>query len=422
MNSIPSLMSLLCIDYGSQIKFAQRMSEDFKVVFYWNPNVLDGFQDVKDVKLAEGINGIIKVKEWASVVGRIDIVCFTDCYEPELQQYFRDLDIPVFGSGYGSRIETDRLYLKQIMESVGLPIGKYEVVEGIDFLEYTLKEKENVYIKSDNRGNFETTKWKNWKLSKGEIRRMRRDMGIFGMNERYIIEETIDAIAEPGIDAFCVDGVFPSIVGTGVELKDAGFLGTFMYYNELPKQIRDVTDKMAPIFRDLGYRGCFSNEVIIGKDKDGYLLDATCRLPNPPGDAMLNAITNYSECVINVANGIVPVLQYKHKYFCQLILKSDIAKIDDTPLIIPDQYKKYVAVKNLFIDNEGTYYYSRRGICMSEIGSVSGYGNTLKEAIEMATEISESIEAEDAHVDADCLKDGIDALKKIARAGINYFL
>jgi hypothetical protein len=398
------------------------MSESFKTTYYFNPNVHDGYQDVKDVKIAEGINGIIKVKEWASVIGIIDIACFTDCYEPELQKYFRDLDIPVFGSGYGSRIETDRLYLKQIMESVGLPIGQYEVVQGIDMLENTLKDKESVFLKSDNRGNFETTKWKNWKLSKGEIRRMRRDMGIFGMNERYIIEEEIDAIAEPGIDTFVVDGQFPSIVGSGIEIKDSGFAGCFMYYNELPKQIRDVTDKMSPLFRDLGYRGCFSNEVIIGKDKEGYLLDATCRIPNPPGDAMLNAITNYAECVINVANGIVPVLRYDYKYYCQFILKSDIAQIDDTPLIIPDQFKKYVAIKNLFVDNEGTYYYSRRGIIMKEIGSVSGFGSTLKEAIEMATEISESIEAEDAHVELSCMSSATDSLKKLAKAGINYFL
>lgn len=419
---IPKDMALLVFDYGSQVKFAEKMAESFKVVYYFNTNVHDGFQDVKDLRLGEGVSNVIKVKEWATVIDRINIVAFTDCYEPALQQYFRDLGIPVFGSGYGSNLETDRVYLKDIMKSVGLPIGKYEVINGIDFLEYTLKEKTDVYIKGDHRGNFETTKWKNWKLSKGEIRRIRRDMGAFGANETYIIEDKLESIAEIGADLFVIDGAYPSTILSGVELKDTGYVGCFMSYSDMPKQLKKVTDAMSPIFRDLGYRGCHSNEVIIGKDMEGYLIDATCRMPQPPGDAMLNSISNYSDCLVNIASGIIPTVKPAYKYVCQLILKSDIAKLDDTPILVPDQYKKFVSVKNLFIDNEGTWYYSRRGLVMSEIGSVVGMGDTLKQAIEMAKEISESIEAEDASVDISCMDEGLSILKKLAKAGIKYFL
>lgn len=415
-------MNMLFWDYGGQIRLAQKMAETFQTVFYHNPTAHDGFEDVRDVKMATGINELIKIKEWVSVLPQIDIAIFTDCYEPIMQQYLEDLGIPVFGSGMSSRLETDRLYLKEVIASVGLPIGKYEVVDGIDYLEYVLKEKEDVYIKSDHRKNHETTKWKSWKLSKGELRRMRKDMGVFGMNERYIIEDKLDSIAEIGADLFIVDGRYPSKVLCGVESKDCCYLAKFMAYSEMPKQLKDVTDKMAPIYADLGYRGQHSNEVIIGRDKEGYLLDETNRCGQPPTDAMCNAISNYAECVAMVAEGIVPIVRNEYDYLCQLILKSEIATIDDIPLIVPEQFKKFVSIKNLYIDNEGTWVYSRRGQVMSEIGSISGYGSTLKEAIEMATEIFESIESEDAYVEFSGVEAGLDSLKRLAKAGIKFFL
>lgn len=413
---------MLVWDYGSQVRFAQKMAETYQRVYYYNPTIHDGFEEVRDVEIGSGLPEVIKVKEWASVIKDVDIVAFTDCYEPKVQQYFMDMDIPVFGSMASSLLETDRIFLKHAMEAVGLPMGKFETAEGIDYLESLLREKEDVYIKSNHRGNHETTKWKNWKLSKGEIRRMRKDMGIFGTNEMYVIEEKIDGIAEIGIDTFCIDGRYPSNVLTGIEVKDLGYVGCFMGYSELPKQLRNVTEAMSPLFADLGYRGAHSNEVIIGKDREGYLIDLTQRLPQPPGDAMANAITNYAECITMVANGIVPVVRNEYKYVCQFILKSNIAEIDDTPIVVPDQYKKYVSVKNLFVDPEGTWYYCRRGMKMNEIGSVCGYGDTLNQAIEMASEISESLECEDACVDLSCINGGLDSLKALARAGIKYFL
>jgi phosphoribosylamine-glycine ligase len=417
-----SKMTLLCMDYGQQTKFAQAMALKFETVYYWNPNIHDGFQDVRDVEIGKGLTNVIKITEWTTVIPEVDLIAFTDCYEPGLQQYFRDQGIPVFGSGHSSLLETDRVYLKNVLETLGLPIGPYEIVNGIDYLEYVLREKEEVYIKNNHRQNFETTKWKNWRLSKGELKRMRNEVGIFGNKETYIVEDKLEGIIECGIDTFVVDGAYPDVVSTGIEIKDTGYLNCLMNYNELPKQVKEVTDKLAPIFSDLGYRGFHSNEIIIGTDMLGYLIDATCRLGQPPNDLLVNLISNYDECLVQVANGIVPLIKSDYKYGCQLILKSEMAKQDDTPIMVPDQYKQFVSVKNLFIDPEGTWYYARRGLAMCEIGSVCGVGNTLKQAIEMATEIANSIEAEDAHVELACIDKGMESLKKLSKAGIKYFM
>lgn len=787
-------ITLLFYDYGSYIEVAKKFTESFACVYYFNPNVHDGFQDKRDVTIGEGIVDVIKVKEWASVIDMVDMVFFSDCYEADLQSYFRNCGKLVFGSGQSSILELDRGYSKQVLEEVGLPIGPYQIVRGVNELESTLREKENVYIKSNHRGNHETTKWKNYALSKGEIRRMRKDMSIFGDDEIYILEDQLDCVAEIGSDSFCIEGQYPSTIVAGIEVKDCyddqtevltdsgwklfkdlnrtemvltlnisntrhmkseyqrpihytekeyngeliyiekdsvslcvtpghnimvqdgvqnefaeevewggkiektgfinrkfkrgkrilrlqkikdvvdrkkrfsllqpkakfciqdkrgnsrikiggvsytkiqmasllglylsegsvsnnyitisqykyinefkiildklpvrfnkinvgfglydkelsnylsqfgkafekyvpqwlkdssynvinsfldayclgdgsfiksykkirkdnptslaypdgykpminrrfytssskmaddiqellvkignvavshtdrsyynktdncdylmysvyeklvnrknyifpediqyvpysgkvycvtvpnsiimvrrngksmwcgncAYLCKFMPYSELPKQVKMVMDRLSPKFEELGYRGWFSNEIIIAEDMKGYMLDFTCRMPQPPTTLLINNITNFAECAVNVASGIVPRLECKYRYGCQFILHSDMAQNDDTPLIVPKEYQSYVSLKNLYIDEEGTWYYARRGVKMREIGSVIGLGDTLKQAIDMARMIANSIQAEDAHIDDSSIDKGLESLKKLSNRGIRF--
>lgn len=416
----PKEITLLFYDYGSYIEVAKKFTESFACVYYFNPNVHDGFQDKRDVTIGEGILDVIKVKEWASVIDMIDMVFFSDCYEADLQSYFRNCGKLVFGSGQSSILELDRGYSKQVLEEVGLPIGPYQIVRGVNELESTLREKENVYIKSNHRGNHETTKWKNYTLSKGEIRRMRKDMSIFGDDELYILEDQLDCVAEIGSDSFCIEGQYPSTIVAGIEVKDCAYLCKFMPYSELPKQVKMVMDRLSPKFEELGYRGWFSNEIIIAEDMKGYMLDFTCRMPQPPTTLLINNITNFAECAVNVASGIVPRLECKYRYGCQFILHSDMAQNDDTPLIVPKEYQSYVSLKNLYIDEEGTWYYARRGVKMREIGSVIGLGDTLKQAIDMARMIAKSIQAEDAHIDDSSIDKGLESLKNLSNHGIRF--
>lgn len=413
-----SEMICLCFDYGMYINVAEKLSEKFGKVYYFNPNVHDGFQTKTDVTIATGINGVIKVNEWASVIEEVHFVFFTFCYEPALQEYFRSIGKLVFGSGQSAILETNRVYGKEVLKEMGLPVGPSEVAFGLEDLEMRLMDKENVFVKSDHRGDHETIKWKKWILSKGQIRRAKRDMGVLGDDEVYVIEDEIPSIGEVGSDTFCVNGDYPSIVSVGCESKDACYVCRFMPYAQVPKQIKTAMEGMGRKFSELGYNGWISNEIIIGKDLKGYWLDTTARMPSPVSNIVLNNISNFAECALNVASGIVPEIDYKFEYCVELIIKSDVAEHDDTPLIVPIEYQPYVCIYNLMVDEDGTWYFSKRGLKTKEIGSIMGMGKTLKEARAMAQRIWDSIESEDARVDFDALDAATEQLNTLSRHGV----
>lgn len=412
---------ILVIDYGSNISFAIKMSESFGTVYYWSgPYVTNSFPTHNVEDIGNNVPNLVKVKEWASVYDEVDMVAFLDSMEPALQHWMRNHGMPVFGCGFADRLEHDRLYLKQTLTDLGLPVGTYYTAHGLDQLESILIGAKNVYVKSQTRGNGETWKHKNWQLTKRQFLKIRTEMGLYANRETYVVEEEIPCLGETGFDGFICNGSFAPIGLCGVERKDAGFLGRFVRYQLLPECIKSVTDKLAPIFEKMEYNGQHSNEIIISKDKRGFLLDNSNRIPSPPGEVMMEAITNYPEVAWKIANGEMPNIQYKHQWVGQVIIKSDIAAEDDSPVIVPDEFKKNVKIKNLSIDEDGTWYYvPSPGLGMKEIGSVVATGNTPEEVIKSAENICNSLEGFDIKMDVDSLYECKKSIDKLIKAGID---
>jgi hypothetical protein len=415
-------VKILVIDYGNNIGFAMRLSRDYGTVFYWaGPYVTDSFPTHNVADIANNVPNLIKVKEWAEVYDEVDEVAFCDSMEPALQSLMRRQGKPVFGCGYADCLEHDRLYIKQTLKDLGLPVGTYYVANGLDQLEQILTGARNVYVKSQLRGNGETWKHNSWRTTKRPFLKLKNDMGLYGNRETYVVEEMLKAIAEVGMDGWIVGGMWLPICMAGVERKDAAYLGKVIRYEWLPSQIKEITDKLAPIFHDMGYNGHHSNEVIITPDKRGFALDLTNRIPSPPGDLMQEIFTNYSEIIHYIANGRMPSVQYEHEWGAQVIIKSDIAAEDESPIVVPEEYQKNVKIKNLSIDEEGTWYYvpaPRLG--MKEIGSIVVVGDSPDDVIKQAKIISESIEGFDIRMDVDALNDAKKAIEKVKKAGIDF--
>lgn len=414
----------LVFDYGSYISLAVRLgreSDGFGKVFYYVPLVHNGFPTHKPYDIGRNVEGITKVDEWASVIDDVDLVCFPDVFEPALQTYFKKIGKAVFGSKYAGELEYDRVLLKHKIEELGLPINDYWVAKGVDELDSILKQEKDVYVKSSLRGDSETWNSTNYLLSRGELDRMRHDLGVYQTEETYIIESKIKSLAEIGIDTFCINGDYPIDALSGIEIKDTGYYGQIVKYNSLPQQLKKVTDKFSNIFRELKYCSFHSNEVIIGEDKKGYLLDLTQRMPSPPGDIMSEIYTNFPEIVWMVGNGLIPTLEYKYTHGVELVIKSDLAKTDASPIIVPDEYKNFVKIKNLTIDDDGVWYYSPlEGNDMREIGSVIGLGNTMREAVNMAKKIADSLEGLDIEINTDCIDKVKEQINRLKSIGIHY--
>lgn len=422
MNTDLKSLSVLVYDYGNYFSVAERLSREdgFGSTYYFCTKIINGFPDHKPLDIGRNVSNVICVKEWAECIHEVDLIVFCDSHEPALQLYFESIGKKVFGCKRANELEHNKGLLLDTMKDLGLPVGIYYKIKGIDELDNFLKGIENVYVKSELRGDCETFKHKTYSLTKGELVRMKNQMGAFQNEENYVICEPIESIAEIGIDTFCIDGKYPHKVMTGIEIKDSAFVGCVTEYNMLPKQLKIVTDKFSDLFNELGYRGAHSNEEIVGTDKRGYCIDLTNRFPQPPSDLYMEIYTNFPEIVWQVACGIVPNIEYTYKWGVQLIIKSDLGKTEPSPLIVPDEYKKFVKVKNLVIDDDGTWYYTPNNIEMREIGSVIGVGHTMKEAINMAKKIADSIQGFDIQINSDCLEKAQEQIANLKKVGINY--
>ena len=414
---------ILIMDYRNGISIAQKLAESFGTVFYSCPYVTNGFPEHTPFDVGNNVPNIVKVKEWAEVYDEADAVMFTDSMEPHLQNWMKNNGKPVFGSVFAEKLEHDRVYIKEVLKDLGLPVGPYTVSDGIDELEQSLMNANEGYVKSSLRGNGETWKHKSWPLSKRQLMKLRHEMGLYENRERYVFERVLEVLIEFGYDGFIVGGQYVPISMCGIEKKDACYLGKFILYEWLPEQIKMVNDKLAPIFEEMGYNGHYSNEIIVSKDKRGFLIDNTCRFPSPPGELMLEIYTNYAEIVWMIANGRMPVIEFKDEWGAQLIIKSAIAEEDPSPILVPDEYKKYVKIKNLSIDEDGTWYFvPSPGLHMQEIGSIVFTSNSCEGVIKGIKEIAESIKGFDTCVDMDSLDEAKKDLEKLKRSGIKYIL
>ena len=411
----------MVLDYGNNLAFAVRLSEQFGTVFYWaGPYVTNSFPTHNVEDIANNVPNLVKVREWAEAYDEADMVAFTDSMEPALQHLMRSQGKPVFGCGYADRLEHDRLYLKQTLKELGLPVGTYYPAHGLDELEQILMGTKNVFVKSQTRGNGETWLHKNWRLTKRQFLKLRTEMGLYANRETYVVEEEIPCLGETGFDGFFSGGQFAPIGICGVEKKDACFLGRFVRYQLLPECIKSVTDKLSPVFEQMEYNGQHSNEIMISKDKRGFLLDNSNRIPSPPGEVMMEAISNYPEVVWEIAHGRVPNIQHEYDWVGQVIIKSDIAMEDDSPVIVPDEFKKNVKIKNLSIDEDGTWYYvPSPGLGMKEIGSIVFDADSPDQVIKGIEKIADSIEGFDIRMDVASLHEAKKSIDKLIKAGID---
>lgn len=410
----------LVYDYFDKIEIAIRLAKDFKKVFYTGPYVMNGSPSHEAIDMARNVPNIERVREWSSVINEVDICVATDAHEPYLQQHWKSLGKRVFGSFFASELENNRRLGKETLKNLGLPVGPYSNANGVDELSELLKNGPHGWVKGGMRGDGETWEHKKWKFSKGEIERIRGALKIFQNQPKYTFEHHIDGLAEIGIDIPTTNGRYTSHCMAGIEVKDCMYISRMVPYYSLPYQLRDITDRLAPIFNDMEYSGIFSNETMIGEDKRGYMLDYTCRFGQPPTSILTTMWKNFSEVIWEIASGVIPFIEHEFEYAVQFIIKSDLAETDPSPIEIPEEYKEFVKIKNLVIDEDGTYYYTPNGQKMKEMGAVVGLGNSIQEAYKKAVKIADSIEGFDISIKTDAFDKAQKSLDKLKKAGIIF--
>lgn len=413
-------LKVLVADRGLMLHWAFKLSEFFGEVFYWT-DWHASFPVSNNLLIGDGFDEITRVRDFWDIVPEIDLFVFPFVYDGDLQLHLEhDLGKRVWGSRKAEEVELYREKTKELLKQLGLPVQPYQVVRGIPALREALKKESDRYVKiSALRGEMESWHHINYKLSEPVISEIEFNLGAKKYIQPFLIEDPIDSVVELGYDGFTVDGRYPEMGSFGYEIKDCGFIGTVMSYDKLPKAVRTVNDKLAPIFKGYGYRGWFSSEIRVTEDGTPYFIDPTCRSPSPPGESQAELFENWGEIIWRGAGGEIvnPVAQAR--YGVQAVIRSNFAAGQWQPIYFPEKIARWVKLQNACRIKD-TIYIVPQETEQIELGYVVGTGNTLLDAIKQVKKHAEQIEGFKVEVNLGSISEAVDVIAEGEEHGIKF--
>jgi hypothetical protein len=402
---------------GLYLYCAEKLAEKYGKVMYYLADA-DAYPTSQKHTIGMGIPKVKRIHDFWKHIDKADIVYFWDCYDGELQHWLRSQGKTVFGSGRGEQVEIDKVMFLETLEKLKLPCPKTYLAEGIDDLTQYLEanDGETMWLKNLHRGDFETRKFKSMAQIKPFLDDLRKRIGTASDTMEVLVQHKIDAECEAGYDGFQVDGQFTNNCIVGYEMKDKGFVGKV--FSETPEIIKGINDAFSDTFKRLGYRGNYSTEIRITKDGQPYYIDATCRVPSPPGELLCELYDNWAEATWDIATGTVPELKPKAQYGAEIILTSDWYDQHELHVTFPKEIAQYVKLKN-HTRRDGEYYCVPNGNG-TFFGAVVAYADTLDKAIELVKSYAEQVEADELDYNDEIFEDACEQIECGEKFGI-YF-
>jgi hypothetical protein len=417
----------LVVDHGLFPSWALRLAREFGEVYYHNPSWKSLSPSSNQLLIGHGFDEITMVKNMWDVVHKMDLICFPYIFDGDLQKELVRQGKRVWGGRNGDELEIYRPEAKEEMKRLGMPVGDYNVVTGLENLRAYLKKHKNVHVKiSLTRGDTETFHAPSYEEIIPKLDEIKHFVGAAADAMQVLIEQPIEPALEIGYDGFSIDGKFPSHAINGVEVKDASYLGVILPYADLDEHIRAVNKWLAPALEAYQYRGLFSTEVRVGPDERPYLIDVTARGGSPPSESMQEMIANWGEIMWSGAAGIVvdPEVDEDEegepaKYSAQAVIYSDHADEAWQAVTIPDEVRRWV---KLFFHCRlsGVDYVIPQPAKFSEIGWVVGTGPTVKAAIKACEEHADQISGYKLEVRTKSLQDAVSEIEKGQALGVQF--
>lgn len=330
------------VDKGLFLHLAIRLARDYKRVMYWSPWE-SAFPSCHQSVIGDGFKEIERVESIWEVKDECDLFVFPDVGYGPLQRELRGQGYPVWGHMGGDELELYRGKFMDVLKDVGLPEPTFEKITGITALRDHLRNVTDKYIKvSLYRGDFETFHFRSWEEDRVEIDVWSVRFGAIGEQVIFYVFDPIDTEIEDGMDSYCIDGQWPTVAFHGMECKDKFLIGTVVNIEEIPEEVTLVNDKIGPVLGEYGYRGFFSTEVRITKDKESYFIDPTCRCASPPSQVMGELYENLGEIIWNGAHGVCIDPEPTAKFGVQGMLNVSGEKTDWKSFDLPDELERWV--------------------------------------------------------------------------------
>jgi hypothetical protein len=405
--------TVLVIDNGLFVEMAVSLSRSFGRTLYYSP--WEGaFPTSNSMLIGEGVPGITRVNSFWNIIDDIDLFVFPDVYHGPLQVFLANrLGKRVWGGRMGEDLELFRDASKKHLAKLGIPIGPYKVVRGLDSLRDYLKANNNQYVKiSRTRGDMETFAAKNYKLIEPKLDELEHKLGAKKKIMEFVVEAAIDNAVEIGYDGFTIDGQYARNAMWGIECKDEGLVAQATTYDKLPLQAREVNGKLSSTFAALKYRGFFSSEIRVTKDGTGYMIDPCARAGSPPSELYQMMVTNWADIIWNGAEGVLVEPKFAAPWGAELLLLSSWADKNWQAIEFPPAIRPHVKLRNLTII-EGRYYVVPQHVGLPEIGAVVALGSSMDQAISNVGRIAEQVKGYYVDVKASCLDTIKDEFAKV---------
>lgn len=407
------------IDNGLFVGVAERLARDFGKVYYWTPWI-ETFARQSASRIGRKLPGVERIDYWETIEDEVDLWVFPDCYFGPMQLALESRGHRVFGSRMGEQLELYREEAKEYMKEVGIPIGPYQCVTGVEELRKVLKEKKNVRVKrSFYRADMESFHSPNYRLIEPRLEKLEHDLGPQKYETPFIVEDSIDNAVEIGYDGYTIDGQFPSSAMYGLEIKSKAYVGHFTDYDKMPTQIRTCNEKLAPYLKEHQYRNWLSLEMRVTKDGTPWVIDPCCRWGNPPGALCTLMYKNLADIFWFGADGKLVDPEPMAEYGCQITMYSSFSEREWQPIYFPKDLNEHVILVNATVIN-GTHYVIPGPDNSSAVGSVVAYGNTLKAAMEDAKDIAGEVEGYDLDIHTDSCGAAEHELEKMKSFGIHF--
>ncbi len=401
---------------GSYVNVANELSKYFKKVFYHSVNQ-NPFPMISMQNIGTGYDKIERINEFWTNIDQFDIIVFPDIYFKDWGMALRKMGKMVWGGCPSEELETNRHLFKDELSSVGMAVAPTEYIKGVNNLISYLKGVEDKWLKiSYYRGNMETFHHINMNQSAIWLESLKVSMGPLGEEIEFLIEDSIESIAEVGYDGWAVNGLITDNQIWGIETKDCSYIGTHVDKSMMPTPVIEVNNMFQPILSKYKHTGFYSNEIRVGNDGKNYYTDAAMRAGSPPSATYLNLISNWDEIIIGGCNGELIEPKYKAKYGCELILKSSYCYKNYLPITIPEEYRDNVKLKGSFRYNGQDFIvpFEQGGVMeMDAFGSVVVIGDNVDEILNKSCEIADKLEAYGLHYSENALEKTKESIQKI---------
>ena len=400
------------VDSGLFVELAVTLAKSFKKVYYF-ADWVSGFPKSNSILVGKGIPGVERIESIWPHLEEIQLFVFPDVYSGRLQVQLEMMGKRVWGSRLGEDLELERVKSKEHMKRIGIDIGAYKSIRGIDALRDYLKKNKDQWVKiSKWRGDFETFHSKDYTNIEPRLDALEHTLGARKKTTEFVVEEAINDAIEIGYDGYTVDGKFPKGGTFGVEIKDKGFVMKKASWDEMPKAVTETNDKLSKTLASYRYRGFFSSEIRLTPQGKAYMIDPCARMGSPPGELFQIMFKNLPDILWNGAEGKLVEPEMAAPWGAELLLHSPWADKNWQAVQFPPKYRDNLKFRNLTI-MDGKYYIVPHEQGLPEIGAVVALGQTMNEAIDNCKKIASEVQGYYIDLYPDSLDEAKDVFEEL---------